>query len=326
MASCRQDRTTSNPNHSRSSTITMSHPMNQRADRFALTCADKTLELGGEAKIMGIVNTTPDSFYDGGSLQANAGGVNLDRALEQAMAMVCDGASIIDIGGESSRPGAETISAEEEIKRTVPLIARLRTSSDVLISIDTYKAEVAEAALRAGANIVNDISGFTFDSHLPAVCRRYRAAVVLMHAPIKPELMRWSTATSSGEDDILERVIRSLANSISIAEQHGIEQCIVDPGFGFGKSVAENFRLLGHLQRLHELGRPLLVGLSRKSFLGHAITDAGEPTAPPSERLAATIAANTVALMQGAAILRVHDVQAAMHCVRVVENIKSATD
>ncbi len=287
-----------------------------------INCGNRgVLDLGKGAKIMGILNTTPDSFYDGGALLGDTGGIDLDRAVELALAMVRNGASIIDIGGESSRPGAEKISATEEIKRTMPLIIRLRKSCDVLISIDTYKAEVAEEALKAGADMVNDISGFTFDPQLPLICRKYQAAVVLMHTPVTPKAMRWSMATHSGEDDIIARVSRFLASSIALAEQHSIENIIIDPGFGFGKSVAENFRLLGELNALCELKRPILVGLSRKSFLGHAITAPGEETPPPSERLAATIAAETIALMQGASILRVHDVQAAMQSVRVMENI-----
>jgi dihydropteroate synthase len=292
------------------------------ANRMRINCADRVLDLSEGAKIMGILNTTPDSFYDGGALLGDGGGIDLDQAVELALAMVRDGASIIDIGGESSRPGAEKISAAEEIERTVPLITRLRKSCDVLISIDTYKAEVAEQALKAGADMVNDISGFTFDPVLPLICRKYQAAVILMHTPVTPKAMRWSTATHSGNDDIITRVSRFLANSIALAEQHSIENIIIDPGFGFGKSVAENFRLLGHLNALCKLGRPILAGVSRKSFLGHAITAPGEETPPPAERLAASIAAETIALMQGASILRVHDVQAAVQSVRVMENIR----
>jgi len=287
-----------------------------------INCADRMLDLNKGAKIMGILNTTPDSFYDGGTLLGDAGAIDLDRAVELALAMARDGASIIDIGGESSRPGAEKISATEEIERTAPLIARLRKKCDLLISIDTYKAEVAEEALKAGADMVNDISGFTFDPELPLICRKYQAAVVLMHTPVTPKAMQWSTATRSGEDDIIARVRSFLANSIALAQRHSIENIIIDPGFGFGKSVAENFRLLKELNALCELERPILVGVSRKSFLGHAITEPGEEVPPPAGRLAATIAAETIALMHGASIVRVHDVQAAMQSVRVMENIR----
>lgn len=300
--------------------MTMSN--NQKMEsRKQINCGDKVLDLGKGAQIMGILNTTPDSFYDGGALLEVAGGIDLDRAVELALAMVRDGASIIDIGGESSRPGAEKISAAAEIKRTVPLITRLRRCCEAIISIDTYKAEVAEQALKAGADMVNDISGFTFDPELPLICRKYQAAVVLMHTPVTPKAMQWSTATRSGEDDIIKRVNRFLANAIALAQQHSIENIIIDPGFGFGKSVAENFRILGELDALCELERPILVGLSRKSFLGHAITAPGKEMPPPAGRLAATIAAETIALMRGASILRVHDVLAAIQSVRVMENI-----
>lgn len=281
-------------------------------------CGGRVLDLSGGAVIMGILNTTPDSFYDGGVLHAGSGGVDLERAVACALGMIREGAAIIDIGGESSRPGAAKISEQEEIARTAPLIALLRQRSDVLISIDTYKAGVAEAALQAGAHMVNDISGFTFDGQLPAVCRKYQAGVVLMHTPVKPESMQWSTVTNSCEVDIVERVRLFLARSIAVAEEHGIEGIVIDPGFGFGKSVEENFRLLDQLDALLSLGHPVLAGLSRKSFLGHAITPPNGAIPPPSERLAATIAAQTIALMRGASILRVHDVEAATQSAAII--------
>jgi dihydropteroate synthase len=247
------------------------------------------------------------------------GGVDLERALDQALGMIRAGASIIDIGGESSRPGAAKISEQEEIARTAPLIALLRQKSEILISIDTYKAGVAEAALQAGAHMVNDISGFTFDCQLPAICRKYRAGVVLMHTPIKPESMQWSTGMESGGEDIVARVKLFLARSIAVAEEHGIEGIVIDPGFGFGKSVEENFLLLDQLDSLLTLGRPILAGVSRKSFLGHAITPPGGVMPPPSDRLPATIAAQTIALMRGATILRVHDVQAATQSAAIIQ-------
>lgn len=293
-----------------------------KASDFRINCRGRMLDISLGPKIMGILNTTPDSFYDGGSFQAENESIDLDRAFDRALEMIRAGASIIDIGGESSRPGAEKISAQREIERTLPLIDLLHRKTDVLISIDTYKAEVAEKALQAGAHIVNDISGFTFDAALPEVCSRYRAAVILMHTPVKPEAMQWSTGTGTEKGDIISRVSRFLENSIAIAERHSIHDIIIDPGFGFGKSVAENFQLLGQLNSLHYLERPILAGLSRKSFLGHAITPPGGEMPPPSERLAATITADTIALMNGASILRVHDVEAAAQSLRVVEAVK----
>lgn len=281
-------------------------------------CAGKTLDLAGGPAVMGIVNLTPDSFFDGGRYAGPSGASALDRALDTALGMVRAGASIIDIGGESTRPGAEYVSSEEEIRRTVPFIELLRRSSDVMLSIDTYKAEVAEAALRAGANIVNDISGMTFDDRMPVVCGKHRCGVVLMHTPVRPDRMHWSRHAGDGNGDIVETVLAFLGHSIDTARRHGVEAIITDPGIGFGKSVDENFRLLARLDELHALGYPVLAGLSRKSFLGQAIRRNGEEPPPPSERLEATTSANTIALMNGADILRVHDVEAAVHARSVV--------
>ena len=291
---------------------------NVKQVRFRINCAGRILDLSEGPVIMGILNTTPDSFYDGGTFKNEARALDLESALDHALAMIRDGASIIDIGGESSRPGAAVVSVDEEIQRTAPLIALLRKRTEVLISIDTYKAAVAEAALRAGAHLVNDISGFTFDRHLPDVCHKYGAAAILMHTLVKPDSMLWSTGIESGEEDIVASVGRFLRDSIARAEAHGVDDIIIDPGFGFGKSVAENFQLLGRLDSLLALGRPILAGVSRKSFLGHAIARPGDETPPPSRRLSATLAAETIALCRGASILRVHDVEEAGECVRIV--------
>ncbi len=286
---------------------------------FLLNCAGTPLDLREGPKIMGILNTTPDSFHDGGSFLKGRDKPDFDQAFEHALSMIVSGASMIDIGGESSRPGAEKISSEEEIRRTVPLIKLLRQRTDILISIDTYKADVAEKALEAGANIVNDISGFTFDPALPAVCCRYRAAVILMHTPVTPQNMLWSTMTGSGNDDVVSRVMRFLDASIQLANKHSLDDIIIDPGFGFGKSVDENFRLLALLGELGKLGRPVLAGVSRKSFLGHAITPPGGEIPPPAERLFPTIAAQTIAMLNGASIIRAHDVEAAVQALAVVK-------
>ncbi|RXK87567.1 dihydropteroate synthase [Chlorobaculum sp. 24CR] len=302
--------------------------MNQnRTDRspFRLKCAGATLDLSERPAIMGIVNLTPDSFFDGGSYGTDGETAQLERALESALAMVRAGAEIIDVGGESTRPGAEPVGAEEEIARTIPFIELLRRHSDALISIDTWKSGVAEAALRAGANIVNDISGFSFDSAMPEVCARHRSGVVLMHTPAKPDKLRWSQQTGADAEEVTARVTGFLRRSVGIAKKHGIEAIIVDPGLGFGKTVEENYRLLARLDELHELGCPVLAGVSRKSFLGQAIRKPGEDAPPPSERLYATISANTIALLNGADILRVHDVQAAAEARAVVLATRGAS-
>lgn len=296
---------------------------NMNKSRCRINGAGRMIDLSEGPVIMGILNTTPDSFYDGGVFQNTGCGVDLDRALDHALAMIEAGASIIDIGGESSRPGAEVISIKEEIERTTPLIAMLRKRTDAVISIDTYKAEVAEHALKAGAHLVNDISGFTFDHSMPEICREYQAAVILMHTQVRPESMGWSTGIESAETDIVAKVSSFLANSIAQAEAHGIEEIIIDPGFGFGKSVEENFLLLAELGSLGRLGRPILAGVSRKSFLGYAIAKEGDEIPPPSQRLPATMAAETIALLNGASILRVHDVEAAAQCLRVAKRVLS---
>jgi len=286
-------------------------------NRYRLDCAGRTLDLSTPA-IMGVLNLTPDSFFDGGAYASTGNEAQLERALESALSMVEEGAEIIDVGGESTRPGADPVSAEEEIRRTVPLIERLRQQSDVLISIDTYKAEVANKALHIGANIVNDISGFSFDPAMPEVCARHKCGVVLMHTPARPGSLRWSQETGAEDEEVMRRVTSFLRRSVELAERHGIEAIVLDPGLGFGKTVKENYRLLARLDELHELGHPVLAGLSRKSFLGQAIKRSGEDAPPPSERLIATISANTIALMNGADILRVHDVRAAAEARAVV--------
>ncbi|AOS84242.1 dihydropteroate synthase [Chlorobaculum limnaeum] len=293
--------------------------------RYRLNCAGATLDLSARPAIMGIVNLTPDSFFDGGSYGDAGEATQLDRALESALGMIRAGAEIIDVGGESTRPGAEPVGIEEEMRRTIPFIELLRRHSDVVISIDTWKSGVAEAALRAGANIVNDISGFTFDPAMPEVCARHCAGVVLMHTPAKPDQLRWSYNTGAETEEVMSRVTGFLRRSIDIAREYGIEAIIVDPGLGFGKTVEENYRLLARLDELHDLGWPVLAGVSRKSFLGQAIRKPGEEVPPPSERLDATICANTIALLHGADILRVHDVQAAADARAVVMAMRSAS-
>jgi dihydropteroate synthase len=289
---------------------------------FRLDCAGRLLDLTVRPAVMGVVNLTPDSFFDGGRFVGSTSAPDVDRALETALRMVEEGADIIDVGGESTRPGAETVSAEEEIERTARFISLLRSRSDVHISIDTWKAAVAEEALRAGANIVNDISGFTFDPLIAEVCGRHHAGAVLMHTLVRPGNMHWSHDTGTGERDIVEMVLDLLSKSIAFARSRGVKSIVTDPGIGFGKSVEESFELLARLDELHSLGCPVLAGLSRKSFLGQAIRRKGGDIPPPSARLDATTSANTIALLNGADILRVHDVGAAVQARAVVEALR----
>ena len=281
-----------------------------------LSCRGHVLDFRKKPCVMGILNTTPDSFYDGGR--------HRDKALHHALSMISYGADIIDIGGESTRPGAEAVSADEEIRRTAPLIRELKKHTTIPISIDTWKAEVAEEALQCGASIVNDISGFTFDEALPDVCKKYQAAVILMHTTDRPDQMQWSTETGGPERDIVALVKTALEASVANAKAHGIDQIVIDPGFGFGKSVRENFILLKRLHEFHSLGLPVLAGLSRKSFLGHASQTHNAPLPSADDRLAATVSANTIALFNGADILRVHDVSEAVATAAIIKAVIEA--
>ena len=266
----------------------------------------KTLAFGDRTYIMGVLNVTPDSFSDGGEFS------NLAAAVEHGKQMLADGADIIDIGGESTRPGALPVSVEEEKKRVLPVIEKLAKESTALISIDTTKAEVAKAALSAGALMVNDISGFRFDPKMPKVLAGFKVPVCLMHIKGKPGDMQQNPRYT----DLMHEVINYLSEGLEIAKKAGIlhEQIIIDPGIGFGKTVEHNLEILKRLKELKVLGCPVLVGPSRKSLIGRVLN------LPVKERLAGTAAAVAVAVMNGADIVRVHDV---MEMARVVKMTKA---
>ncbi|KIN71761.1 dihydropteroate synthase [Sulfitobacter guttiformis] len=258
--------------------------------------APRTLMPGPRPQIMGIVNTTPDSFSDGGlhavAVDAIAGG----------MAMAQAGADILDIGGESTRPGAQTVDPAEEVARTVPVIAGLRAAGfDGPISIDTRKADVARAALAAGANLINDVSGFTFDPALASVAVENKVPVCVMHGPVDPATMH----IDPRYDDVLLDVYDFLEARIDALEAQGIarESIIVDPGIGFGKTLEHNLALLARLSLFHSLGVPVLLGASRKRFIGTI----GKVEAP-RDRMAGSIAVALAGIAQGVQIVRVHDV------------------
>jgi dihydropteroate synthase len=265
--------------------------------------------LGRRAWIMGIVNVTPDSFSDGG-LYLDPGG-----AVEHGLALFEDGADIIDIGGESSRPGSESVPAAEELRRILPVITGLRARTSGLISVDTSKVEVAEAALDAGADIINDISSFRLDPRVLVLAARRGAGFILMHMQGVPKTMQ----VQPRYGDVVAEVKAFLAERIDVAEAYGLprESIVVDPGIGFGKNHPDNLALLAGLRALAELGRPVLVGVSRKSFIGKILD------APPQDRLEGTIAAAVMSLVNGARILRVHDVRAVKRAVRVAEEIQN---
>lgn len=257
---------------------------------------------------MGVINVTPDSFSDGGLY------TETERALAHALAMIDDGAQIIDVGGESTRPGAADVTEDEERRRVLPLIERLHDARpDCIISIDTTKASVAKAACDAGATMINDISGLTFDPLMARTAAETGAALVVMHIQGKPRTMQHNPTY----DDVVEDIRASLQESIQRARRAGVElaQIIVDPGIGFGKTIAHNYTLMQHLHRFVEMGHAVLLGPSRKSFLGAQL---GRPT-KPDERVWATAAAVAIGIYAGAHIVRVHDVAQMRDVVRIAE-------
>jgi dihydropteroate synthase len=267
--------------------------------------------------IMGILNVTPDSFSDGGQF------LSLDAALAQAEQMIAEGADIVDVGGESTRPGGEPVSVEEEIKRVVPVIEALSSRTSTPISVDTTKSEVARAALEAGAAIVNDISALRFDFYVADAVARAGAGLVLMHSRGTPATMHRMPPVA----DIMEEVTSSLRASIHMAERRGVarESIVIDPGIGFGKTQEQNLELIAKLDQLSSVfpEYPLLVGPSRKSFIGRLLADDTGTPVPSSERLHGTMAVVAIAVLRGAHIVRVHDVKAAVETIRVSESIRS---
>jgi len=256
---------------------------------------------------MGVVNITPDSFSDGGLY------FDKEKAVQRGLELAAAGADIIDIGGESSRPGSKPISKEEEMRRVLPVIASLRKKIKALISIDTTKAEVAEAALAEGADILNDISAGRFDSKMIPLAAERKVPLILMHMKGTPQTMQ----INPYYQNLYQEVKEFLRERIKTAESYGIprEKIIIDPGLGFGKRFEDNLGLINNLSFLEELGCPLLVGISRKSFIGQILN------LPPSERLEGTIAASILSLVNGAHILRVHDVGPVRRAVIVAEAI-----
>ncbi len=272
-------------------------------------CRDLELDAAARPLIMGIVNVTPDSFSDGGVHPDAA------AAIAHALDLVRQGADIIDIGGESTRPGATPVAAAEEIRRTAPVIRGLAAAAAVVISIDTVKSEVARMALDAGAHIINDISALA-DPSMARQVRETGAGLVLMHKQGEPATMQ----ADPRYGNVLSEVGAFLRQRLAEAVAAGIEpeRIVVDPGIGFGKTLEHNLILLANLSRLQVADRPLLIGLSRKRFLGQ-LTD----NRPPRERLAAGLAATAVAVWQGAAIIRTHDVAATRDAINVVQALRA---
>jgi dihydropteroate synthase len=268
----------------------------------------RTLPAGRRSLVMGVVNVTADSFSDGGRF------LDPDDAVRHGLRLAGEGADLIDVGGESTRPGAERVPEEVERERVVPVVRALARRTDVPVSIDTTRAAVAEAAIEAGARVVNDVSGLAFDPALAEVAARSGAGLILMHMRGRPAEMQ----DEPRYDDLLAEVIGALRRSLEAALAAGVaaDQVALDPGIGFGKRLPHNLALLRHLGALRALGRPLVVGASRKSFLGELT---GRPA---GERLAGSLAAAAAAIRAGAAVVRVHDVAETVDAVRVADAVR----
>lgn len=330
---------------------------------FRWNLGKRYLELGRRTLVMGIVNVTPDSFSDGGQY------FRPQDAVERALTMLREGADIVDIGGESTRPGARvapvgkalagaatadvapglrpgedgsemrpnissnahqrpvpppSVSTEEELRRIMPVVEGVKCAQpEAVVSVDTYKAEVAKRAVDAGAEIVNDVSAFRWDPHMGTTVARLNCGAVLMHMRGRPE--EWRLLPGISGDNLIALVMRELREWATAAEQQGVtrDHIVIDPGFGFGKNYFENYPLLAQLAKLHELGYPLLSATSRKSFIGRTIARAGQ-TAPPAERLYGTLATVVASVLAGAHIVRVHDVRPAVDAVAIADALLSA--
>ena len=286
----------------------------QRA--FTLRLGAHNLQLGVRTHVMGILNITPDSFSDGGLY------IEADRAVEHAQRMVEDGADIIDVGGESSRPGSDPVSAEEEWNRVEPVVAKLLDRVEIPISIDTLKSEVARRALELGVHMVNDISALRGDDRMRSVIGRFGVPVVLMHIKGTPKTMQQNTEY----DSLVSDIFRYFRESVSLALEAGIERdmIILDPGIGFGKTSVHNLTLLRRLREFASLGYPILIGTSRKSFIGKILRDHGFGDLRAEERVEGTAATVVAAIMGGAHLVRVHDVREMVRVCRMADAIKSA--
>lgn len=267
----------------------------------------KNFEFGARTYIMGILNLTPDSFSGDGIYK------DVGYAMERAETLAAEGADMIDIGGESTRPGSLPVSADEEIKRVVPLIQRLAKRIDIPISIDTQKARVAKAGLDAGALIINDISGFEHDSGMASVARDYGAKVILMHMKGVPQTMQ----DSPRYDNLIEEIKDRLFQLVQNAEKNGVKKdnIIIDPGIGFGKTFENNLEILDNLSCFKAIGKPILIGTSRKSFIGDILG------IRPDKRIFGTAASAAIAIKNGADIIRVHDVREMKEVAKVVDAI-----
>ncbi len=280
---------------------------NLESPPHTVRCKKTVLQLNERTHLMGILNVTPDSFSDGGMF------LDPDNAISHGIELASQGADIIDIGGESTRPGAKPLPPDEELRRVIPVIEGLSAEVAVPISIDTYKSLIAEKAIEAGAEMINDISGLHFDPKMADLATKYDVPVVLMHIKGTPEVMQ----LDPHYDCLLTEIMEYLEESIDIAERAGVDagQIIIDPGIGFGKSVEDNLRIIRHLGEFKSLGKPIMLGTSRKSFIGKILN------AEVDQRDEGTLASISATIMNGANILRVHDVGPARKAAQIVDAI-----
>jgi dihydropteroate synthase len=301
-----------------------------RRRSFEWLLRTRTLPLGQRTIIMGILNITPDSFSDGGHFYTPQAAP--DRAVTQALQMLEEGADILDIGGESTRPNAAPLSPSEEQTRILPAIeAILKAQPSAILSVDTFHASTARLAIEAGAEIVNDVSGHLWDSAMSATCASLGCGAILMHTRGRPH--EWPTLPALAPDQVVPLVLTELKARLEAVISAGIphNKIVLDPGLGFGKRLDENYPLLAHLDQFHQLNQPILIGASRKGFLGYTLAECPSLAAlhadiPPAQaRLHATTAANVAAIFAGAHILRVHDVRPAAEAAAIADRILTAS-
>jgi len=286
-----------------------------RRRKFKLRLPSRSLSLGERTLVMGVLNVTPDSFSDGGLF------LDTDAAVARALEIERAGADILDIGGESTRPGSEAVSADVELDRILPVLEKLRGKIQIPISVDTSKSEVAEAAADAGAEILNDVTALRNDPRIAEVARRRKLPIILMHMRGEPRTMQKGPFAKDAVSDVL----KGLRHSIALARRAGVakSQIIVDPGIGFGKNYAQNLELLRRLPELSKLRCPLLIGASRKSFIAHILRTQSQQAPEGDERIWGTAATVAAGILQGAHIVRVHDVAEMVQVARVTDAILS---